>query len=81
MIEKWHLCTTVTHLLGPNHSDTLSTRENLAFWRGRAGDAAGAVATLQEVLSDRLRVLGTDHPATLTLRRDLAYWREQAGLA
>ena len=41
--------------LGPDHPDTLTTRANLAFWRGEAGDAAGAAAAFEEVLTDRLR--------------------------
>ena len=28
-------------VLGPDHPDTLITRNNLAFWRGEAGDAGG----------------------------------------
>ena len=28
--------------LGPDHPSTLTTRHNLADWRGRAGDPAGA---------------------------------------
>jgi hypothetical protein len=32
-----HLTTTTTRVLGPDHSDTLTTRGNLAHWRGRRG--------------------------------------------
>ena len=67
-------------MLGPDHPDTLTTRDNLAGWRGEAGDAAGAAAAFEEVLADRLRVLGPDHPDTLTTRHNLAQWRERAGL-
>ena len=31
-------------VLGPDHPDTLTTRHNLASWRGAAGDPAGAAA-------------------------------------
>jgi hypothetical protein len=62
---------------GPDHPTTLTTRHNLASWRGRAGDAAGAAAALTELLKDRMRVQGPDHPHTLTTRHELAYWREQ----
>ncbi|MGK5559284.1 tetratricopeptide repeat protein, partial [Actinomadura kijaniata] len=57
---------TTCHLhLGPNHPDTLTARNNLAYWQGEAGDAAGAATASEELLADRLRVLGPDHPDTL----------------
>jgi len=65
-------------VLGPEHPDTLTTRNNLAYWRGRAGDAAGAVAALTELLPIRERVLGPEHPDTLTTRNNLALLREEA---
>ncbi|WP_416903892.1 tetratricopeptide repeat protein [Micromonospora echinospora] len=34
-------------VLGPDHRHTLSTSSNLAYWRGRAGDPAGAVEALR----------------------------------
>ncbi|MFI9008856.1 tetratricopeptide repeat protein, partial [Actinosynnema sp. NPDC053489] len=55
-------------ILGPDHPDTLTTRGNLAFWRGRAGDPAGAAQATAELLTDHLRILGPDHPDTLTTR-------------
>jgi Tetratricopeptide repeat len=67
-------------VLGPDHPDTLTTRNNLAGLRGVAGDAAGAAAAYEELLADRLRVLGPDHPDTLTTRDSLAYLRERAGM-
>ncbi|MFE9112265.1 tetratricopeptide repeat protein [Streptomyces collinus] len=61
--------------LGPDHPDTLTARHDLAYWRGAAGDAAGAATAFAELLADRLRVLGPDHPDTLSTRHDLALWR------
>ncbi|HSV66346.1 MAG TPA: tetratricopeptide repeat protein, partial [Mycobacteriales bacterium] len=61
------------------HFTTLATRHNLAYWRGEAGDAAGAAAAFEVLLADDLRVLGPDHPDTLATRHDLAWWRGQAG--
>ena len=29
-------------VLGPNHPDTLTTRQALAYWRGQAGDPASS---------------------------------------
>ncbi|WP_338597130.1 tetratricopeptide repeat protein [Saccharopolyspora sp. SCSIO 74807] len=66
-------------VLGPDHPDTLSSRNNLARWRGEAGDPAGAVVVLEELLADELRVLGPDHPDTLSSRNNLARWRGEAG--
>ncbi|HZM77933.1 MAG TPA: tetratricopeptide repeat protein [Candidatus Limnocylindrales bacterium] len=65
-------------MLGADHPDTLTTRHNLARWRGQAGDPAGAAAAFAELLHDRLRVLGADHPHTLTTRHNLARWRRLA---
>jgi hypothetical protein len=67
----------ITHQhLGPEHPDTLTTRSNLAYWRGRSGDAVGAAEAFEVLLEDRLRVLGPDHPNTQTTRNNLAGWRE-----
>ncbi|MDX6429052.1 MAG: hypothetical protein QOE54_1418 [Streptosporangiaceae bacterium] len=66
-------------ILGPDHPDTLTTRYELAYWRGEAGDFAGAAAALEQLVADRLRVLGPDHPNTLGTRANLAYWRGHAG--
>jgi ferritin-like protein len=43
------------------------------------GDAAGAVAEFERLLTDRLRVLGADHPDTLRTRNNLASCRGRAG--
>jgi hypothetical protein len=65
--------------LGPNHPDTLTVRGNLAYWRGEAGDPAGAATDFEHLLTDYLRVLGPNHPDTLTARVNLARWRGEAG--
>ncbi|HSV66020.1 MAG TPA: hypothetical protein VLJ59_08980 [Mycobacteriales bacterium] len=44
---------------------------NLAWWRGEAGDAAGAVTAFEVLLANRVRMLGPDHPHTLITRGDL----------
>ncbi|MFF0234680.1 tetratricopeptide repeat protein, partial [Micromonospora sp. NPDC005254] len=74
-----HLLTNCLRVLGPEHSDTLTTRHNLANSRGEAGDSNGAAIAFEQLLTDRLRVLGPDHPDTLDTRGDLAFWRGQAG--
>ncbi|MFC6094694.1 FxSxx-COOH system tetratricopeptide repeat protein [Saccharothrix lopnurensis] len=79
-ITYWHnLYGHINSQLGPDHPDTLNTRSKLAYWRGEAGDQAGAVAGVEALLADRLRVLGPDHPDTLNTRGKLAYWRGAAG--
>ncbi|MFI9206109.1 tetratricopeptide repeat protein [Streptomyces sp. NPDC053048] len=74
-----HLTATATQHLGPDHPDTLNSRDHLAYWRGRTGDAAGAAAAFAELLPDRQRVLGNDHPHTLATQSSLAWWRGEAG--
>ncbi|WP_172898811.1 MULTISPECIES: tetratricopeptide repeat protein [unclassified Actinoplanes] len=70
---------TCLRVLGPDHPHTLTTRSQLARWRGHAGDPTSAATAYEQLLADRLRVLGPDHPDTLTTRHNLAYWRGQAG--
>ena len=59
--------------------DTLTTRNNLASYRGEGGDIAGAVTEFAALLADRTRVLGADHPATLDVRGNLASCRGESG--
>ncbi|MFD5309968.1 tetratricopeptide repeat protein [Streptomyces ardesiacus] len=65
-------------MLGPDHPATLSTRHDLAYWQGMAGDVAGAAAAFNELLPDQTRVLGPDHPDTLITRHNLARFRGRA---
>jgi DNA-binding SARP family transcriptional activator len=79
-VQYWHEMLTVSQrILGPDHPDTLTTRGNLAYSQGLAGDLTAAPAAFQELLADRLRILGLDHPDTLTTRHNLAYSRGRAG--
>ncbi|OLT24907.1 hypothetical protein BJF83_23545 [Nocardiopsis sp. CNR-923] len=70
---------TAGHRLGPDHPHTLTTRHNLARWRGETGDPAGAANAFEHLLTDTLRILGPDHPHTLTTRRNLADWTYESG--
>ncbi|WP_433525638.1 tetratricopeptide repeat protein [Nocardia pseudovaccinii] len=65
--------------VGPDHSDTLTARNNLAFWRGESGDLATAITEHQELLAERIRALGADDPGTLTIRTNLARWHGESG--
>ncbi len=71
------LLTDLLRVLGPDHPHTLTTRNNLASWLGRAGRVEAAVQQFELLLTDRLRVLGPDHPHTLTTRNNLAFWRKR----
>ncbi|WP_169979308.1 tetratricopeptide repeat protein [Microbispora sp. H10836] len=65
--------------LGPHHPGTLIARTNLAYWMGKAGDAAGALGLFAALLPVRERVSGSEHPNTLTVRANLAHWTGEAG--
>ena len=66
-------------LLGPDHPDTLTSRNDLAYAYRAAGRLTEAITLYEQVLPDRIRVLGEDHPDTLTSRHNLAYAYESAG--
>ncbi|KUL79598.1 hypothetical protein ADL34_04265 [Streptomyces sp. NRRL WC-3605] len=66
-------------VLGPEHPDTLSTRFNLARWRGEAAGAPVGVAAFEEFPGDEEGGLGPQHPDTLTTRGHIADWRRKAG--
>lgn len=59
-------------LLGSDHRDTLFTRSHIAYWTGKAGDAAEALGLYQALLPDCERVRGPDDPHTLTIRSHIA---------
>ncbi|WP_331761159.1 tetratricopeptide repeat protein [Nocardia sp. NBC_01377] len=66
-------------VLGHNHPDTLSSRNNLAYAYESAGRLGEAIALYERTLTDRQRVLGEDHPDTLASRNNLALAYESAG--
>ncbi len=66
-------------VLGRDHPDTLTTRNNIASWTGRVGDAREALRLFTELLPDRERVLGRDHPNTLRTRNNIAHWTGRVG--
>jgi hypothetical protein len=59
-------------VLGPDHPDTLASRNDLAAAYRAAGRAAEAIALHERTLAGLERVLGPDHPSTLTSRNNLA---------
>jgi tetratricopeptide (TPR) repeat protein len=68
-------------VLGPDHHDTLASRNNLAAAYRAAGRAAEAIPLHERTLASRERVLGPDHPSTLTSRNNLANAYQDAGRA
>ncbi|MFE1873010.1 hypothetical protein ACFW9N_19200 [Streptomyces sp. NPDC059496] len=58
-----HLTSTTARHLGPDHPSTLAARHNLARWRGRAGDPAGAAAAHSALLSARMQGSSKHRPA------------------
>ena len=69
----------VEEILGPDHPDTLTSRNNLAGAYYSAGRLGEAIPLFEQVLADSVRVLGDDHPDTLTSRNNLAGAYESAG--
>ena len=59
-------------VLGEDHPNTLTTRNDLAYAHHAAGRLTEAITLYEQVLTDRIRVLGEDHPDTLTSRNNLA---------
>ncbi|WP_162465595.1 hypothetical protein [Streptomyces taklimakanensis] len=65
-------------LHGPDHLGVFTPHGRQAYWLGRSGDAAGAVAELTHLPAEQTRVLGEAHPDTLATRRSLDRWRSGA---
>jgi Tetratricopeptide repeat/AAA ATPase domain len=66
-------------VLGPDHPNTLTTRNNVAYWTAQTGDAGEALRLSAELLHDEQRLLGPNHPNTLTTRNNIAGWTGQTG--
>ena len=66
-------------LLGPDHPDTLASRNNLASAYKSAGRLDEAITLYKHVIADCTRVLGDDHPNTLASRNNLAGAYKSAG--
>ena len=71
--------TQASNLLGTDHPDTLSTRNNLAGAYHDAGRLDEAIPLFEQNFEDRTRILGPRHPDTLTARDNLASAYHDAG--
>ena len=67
----------LTRTLGPDHPDTLTSRNNLAIVYDYAGRIDDAVTLFECTLADRERILGPDHPDTLISRHNLTAARRR----
>jgi len=62
-------------VLGRDHPDTLTSRNNLAHAYQPAGDLGRAIRLYEQALIDCERVLGDAHPLTRTVRANLSALR------
>ena len=69
----------IGELLGPDHRDTLTSRNKLAYTFLTVGRTEEAITLYEQVLTDSIRVLGEDHPNTLTSHNNLAGAYRAAG--
>ncbi|MGW2472493.1 protein kinase domain-containing protein [Streptomyces sp. NPDC001665] len=65
--------------LGPEHSETLAARQQMAYALGRLGRHTEAHELHTAVLAARVRALGPDHPDTLRCRHNLAFSLSRLG--
>ena len=68
-------------MMGPEHPDTLSSRNNLANGYQSAGRNDDAIRLDEQTLEVRERVLGSEHSDTLQSRNNLADGYRAAGRA
>jgi len=66
-------------ILGPDHPDTLSSKNNLAVAYQESGDLQKAIELFEKTLADRELILGPDHPDTLSSKNNLAMAYKESG--
>jgi RNA polymerase sigma factor (sigma-70 family) len=66
-------------LLGPDHPETLNSRNSLAAAYLAAGRVADAIPLFEQTLAVRQRMLGPDDPESLTSQNNLASAYQDAG--
>jgi len=66
-----------SRLLGAEHSDSLTSMNNLAFiWKGLGRDKE-AIELMKECVALRTRTIGVNHPQTLSSGTTLLGWRTE----
>ena len=69
----------IGELLGPDHHDTLTSRNKLAYTFLTVGRAEEAINLYEQTLQGSIISLGEEHPHTLIARNDLAHAYQTAG--
>ncbi|OLZ55184.1 hypothetical protein BS329_03930 [Amycolatopsis coloradensis] len=70
-VDPGHTLADSERVLGPDHPNTLTSRNNLAGAYQAAGDVGRAIPLYEAALADSERVLGPDHPTTRAIRSNL----------
>ncbi|MEW2623261.1 protein kinase [Streptomyces sp. NPDC048106] len=65
--------------LGPQDTNTLALRHQLAHWVGESGQPEAAVSLFTRLAADRERSQGPRHPDTELARHQLAHWHGRSG--
>lgn len=60
-------------ILGPDHPDALTARQEMAYVLGQLGRHFEAYQVYTSVLAAREHAMGPDHPDTLRCRHNLAF--------
>jgi tetratricopeptide (TPR) repeat protein len=66
-------------VLGKDHRETLSARNNLAYAYWLAGRLGEAIPLYERILADYARIIGADDPDTLSVQNNLAAAYQAAG--
>ncbi|OIK00117.1 protein kinase domain-containing protein [Streptomyces colonosanans] len=66
-------------VLGPQDTDTLALRHQLAHWTGESGQPEAAVQMFARLMADRERTQGPRHQDTELARHQLAHWHGRSG--
>ncbi|MFI5905267.1 FxSxx-COOH system tetratricopeptide repeat protein [Streptomyces cyaneofuscatus] len=72
LLLRRHVLDNESSVLGPDHPDTLTSRNNLAGALNDLGEHRQAADLHQQNLTDSEHILGPDHPNTLNSRNNLA---------
>ncbi|WP_078893522.1 tetratricopeptide repeat protein [Streptomyces sp. CT34] len=64
---------------GPEHLETLTTRDIHAHWLAEGGHFLTALHAFRGYLPDWERVAGPEHPGTLHCRQNISYWTGESG--
>ncbi|MGW1163644.1 protein kinase domain-containing protein [Streptomyces sp. NPDC002513] len=73
------LVTQAERVLGPQDTNTLALRHQLAYWIGESGQPEDAVHLFARLMADRERLQGPRHQDTELARHQLAHWHGRSG--